>query len=225
MRPGPRLSVGPASGPTPWGYTLSALKICVCLPFKSLRTKTSVLSLSSNLKLLKWQMNIVGPLVLMGGQADVQACAEMDTRTPIGASKFFKTIKSSDRREKNFLFTTPIFMLVNVYLDQGYQHFLRSPLCSQGKWSIININWALCLKISARADGGPWSPSAHAWRVRSSPNQHERKFSGAHVCRVTFKYQPLRSHILSFGTLGQLFEIPPFSAQKLHSARGRGVPE
>ena len=137
--------------PTPWGYTLSALKICVCLPFKSLRTKTSVLSLSSNLKLLKWQMNTVGPLV-------------------------FKTIKSSDRREKNFLFTTPIFMLVNVYLDQGYQHFLRSPFCSQGKWSIININWALCLKISARADGGPWSPSAHAWRVRSSPHQHERKF-------------------------------------------------
>jgi hypothetical protein len=37
--------------------------------------------------------------------------------------------------------------------------------------------------------------------------------------------QPLRSHIISFGTLSQLFKIPPFSAQKLHSAGRRGVPE
>jgi hypothetical protein len=50
--------------------------------------------------------------------------------------------------------------------------------------------------------------------VRSSPHQLERKFSGAHVCRVTFKHlpQPLQSHILSFGTFGQFFKIPPFSA-------------
>ena len=33
--------------------------------------------------------------------------------------------------------------------------------------------------------------------------------------------QPLRSHIRSFGTLGQLLKIPPFS---VHSAGGRGVP-
>ena len=35
------------------------------------------------------------------------------------------------------------------------------------------------------------------WTVGSSPHQHERKFSGARVCRVTFKHlpQPLRSHI------------------------------
>ena len=63
--------------------------------------------------------------------------------------------------------------------------------------------------------------------VRSSPHRNERKFFGARVCRVTFKHlpQPIRSHILSFGTLGQLFKIPPFSAQKSHSAGGRGVPE
>ena len=38
------------------------------------------------------------------------------------------------------------------------------------------------------------------------------KFVGACVCRVTFKHllQPLRSHTRSFGTLGQLLEIPPF---------------
>ena len=67
---------------------------------------------------------------------------------------------------------------------------------------------------------GPRSPSAHAWRVRSSPHQHERKLSGARVCRVTFKHlpQPLRSHIRSFGTLGQLF-------LKCHSAGVGGVPE
>jgi hypothetical protein len=63
--------------------------------------------------------------------------------------------------------------------------------------------------------------------VHSSPHGHERKFSGARVCRVTFKHlpQPLRIHILSFGTLGQIFKIPPFSAQKSHSAGGRGVPQ
>ena len=51
--------------------------------------------------------------------------------------------------------------------------------------------------------------------VRSSPHQQERKFSGARVCRVTFKHlpQPLRSHTQSFGTLGQLLKIPPLSGQ------------
>ena len=36
--------------------------------------------------------------------------------------------------------------------------------------------------------------------------------SGTHVCRVTFKDlpKPLRSHISSFGTLGQLLKIHPF---------------
>jgi hypothetical protein len=34
--------------------------------------------------------------------------------------------------------------------------------------------------------------------VRSSPHQHERKFSGAHVCRVTFKHLP---HPTPFPTL------------------------
>jgi hypothetical protein len=62
--------------------------------------------------------------------------------------------------------------------------------------------------------------------VHSSPHRHKRKFSGACVCRVTFKHlpQPLRRHIWIFGTLGQLFKIPPFSAQKSHSAGGRGGP-
>ena len=46
--------------------------------------------------------------------------------------------------------------------------------------------------------------------VRSYPHQHERKFSGAHVCIVTFKHLPqlLKSHIRSFGTLGQLLRFP-----------------
>jgi hypothetical protein len=56
---------------------------------------------------------------------------------------------------------------------------------------------------------------------------HKRKFSGTRVCRVTFKHlpQPLQSHIRSFGTIGQLFKIPPFSAQKSHSKGGRGGPQ
>jgi hypothetical protein len=47
-----------------------------------------------------------------------------------------------------------------------------------------------------------------------------RKFAGVRVCRVTFKQlpQPLKSHILSFGNLGQLFKLPLFSAPKSHSA-------
>ena len=49
----------------------------------------------------------------------------------------------------------------------------------------------------------------------------------ARVCRVTFKQlpQPLRSHIQSFGTLGQLLKIPTLSAQICHSAGGRGGPQ
>ena len=41
-----------------------------------------------------------------------------------------------------------------------------------------------------------------------APHQHGQKFSGTSVCRVTFKHlpQPLRSHIRSFETLGQLLK-------------------
>jgi hypothetical protein len=57
--------------------------------------------------------------------------------------------------------------------------------------------------------------------------ENEKWKYGARVSRVTFKHLPqhLRSHILSFGTIGQLFKIPPFSAQNFYNALGRGVPE
>jgi hypothetical protein len=50
---------------------------------------------------------------------------------------------------------------------------------------------------------------------------------GARVCRVSYKHlpQPLRSHILNFGILGQLFKIPPFSPKKSYSAGVGGVPD
>ena len=54
------------------------------------------------------------------------------------------------------------------------------------KWNNFRSRrWGSSLTVCAR------------WTVRSYPHQHERKFSGAHVCRVTFKHlpQPLRSHI------------------------------
>jgi hypothetical protein len=81
----------------------------------------------------------------------------------------------------------------------------------------------ILVEFSACANEGPCSPS-HAWRGTLSPHRPERKFSGTHVCRVTFKHlsQPLWSHITSFGTLGQLFKIPSLSAQICHS---RGVPK
>jgi hypothetical protein len=64
-------------------------------------------------------------------------------------------------------------------------------------------------KISASADGGPRSRVCARETLRSAPHRRERKFSGAHVCRVTFKHlpQPLRSHIWSFGTLGQILKF------------------
>jgi hypothetical protein len=72
-------------------------------------------------------------------------------------------------------------------------------------------------KFCSRRWGSSLSDCARL-TVRSSPHRQERKFSGVCVCRVTFKHlpQPLRSHLLSFGTLGQLFKIPPFSSQKSH---------
>jgi hypothetical protein len=82
-------------------------------------------------------------------------------------------------------------------------------------WNFRSRRWGSSITVCARLT------------VRSSPHRHEQKFFTAHVCRITCKHlpQPLWSHILSFGPLGQIFKIPPFSAQKSHSAGGRGVPE
>ena len=58
--------------------------------------------------------------------------------------------------------------------------------------------------ISAHANGSPRSRVCAHKTFRSAPHWSERKYSGARVCRVTFKHlpQPIRSHIWSFGTLG-----------------------
>ena len=47
-------------------------------------------------------------------------------------------------------------------------------------------------------------------------HQHERKFFGAHICKVTFKHlpKPIRSHIRSFGTLGQLLKCSKKTLKK-----------
>ena len=104
-------------------------------------------------------------------------------------------------------------------IQQIEQHFFSSHMATCSFYAVLLYNfrsrrWGSSLTVCARLT------------VRSSPHRHERKFSGAHVCRVTFKHlpQPLRSHIRSFGTIGQLFKIPPFSAQKSHSAGGMGGP-
>ena len=67
--------------------------------------------------------------------------------------------------------------------------------------------------------------SANARPSCSPPIDTRRNFP-AHVYRVTFKNlpQPLRSHIRSFGTLGQLLNLPPLSPQICGSAGGRGGP-
>ena len=63
--------------------------------------------------------------------------------------------------------------------------------------------------------------------VRSSPHRHKQKFSGAHVCRVIIKHlpQPLLSHILNFGTIGQLFKITTFPSKNRRVRGVGGVPE
>ena len=62
---------------------------------------------------------------------------------------------------------------------------------------------------SAHADGGPRSWVCARETLRSAPHRRERKFFGARVCRVTFKHlpQPRRSHIQTFGTLGQILKF------------------
>ena len=45
-------------------------------------------------------------------------------------------------------------------------------------------------KISAHADGGPRSRVCAREALRSAPHRRERKFSGTHFCRVTFKASP-----------------------------------
>ena len=65
------------------------------------------------------------------------------------------------------------------------------------------------LKIFAHAIESPRSRVC-AWETLcSAPHQLERKFAGALICRVTFKHLPhfLRSHIRSFGTIGQLLKF------------------
>jgi hypothetical protein len=66
-------------------------------------------------------------------------------------------------------------------------------------------------------------------RSLAPPPRPERKFSGERVCRVTFKQlpQPLRSHILSYGTLVQLFKKTNFSTQILMSdgTKDPNIPE
>jgi hypothetical protein len=44
------------------------------------------------------------------------------------------------------------------------------------------------LEISAHADGGPRFRVCARETLRSALHRHERKFSGARVCRVTFKH-------------------------------------
>ena len=84
------------------------------------------------------------------------------------------------RIKTNLLFWS--WSLAWQYLVQCKVITLLNPLVlNYGVTSHIFVHISL---ISARADGGPRSPSAHAWRVRSSPHRHERKFSGACVCRV-----------------------------------------
>jgi hypothetical protein len=58
-------------------------------------------------------------------------------------------------------------------------------------------------------DGGPCSPSMHAWPSFFSPHCHEQNLFSACVCKVTFEDlpKPLRKHTQSFALLGQFLKI------------------
>jgi hypothetical protein len=105
------------------------------------------------------------------------------------------------------------YQLLRCFL---FTEFLKTVwiMLVMGHKNFRSCRWGSSLTVCARLT------------VHSSPHRNERTFSGARVCRITFKHlpQPLRSHIFSFGTIGKDFKIPPFSAQKTHSAGGRGGP-
>ena len=73
------------------------------------------------------------------------------------------------------------------FMDRWY----NTPANNVGCGEFRSRRWGSSLTVCAR------------WTVRFSPHQHERKFSGARVCRVTFKHlpQPLISHIFQFFNL------------------------
>ena len=57
-------------------------------------------------------------------------------------------------------------------------------------FSLSNQQGWISLLNSAHADGGPRSRVCARENLRSAPHRRERKFSGARVCRVTFKHLP-----------------------------------
>ena len=96
------------------------------------------------------------------------------------------------------------------HIQKYVTHVIFNTLCNK-KFPLVPMGvLARCLRTLDRSAGPPIDTSG-----------------SARVCRVTFKHlpQPLRSHFRSFGTLGQLFKIPPLSAQTCHSAVGRGGPK
>ena len=64
---------------------------------------------------------------------------------------------------------------------------------------------------NAATHGGPHSRVCARLTLCSAPQTTPGKISGTGVCKVTFKHlpKPKRSHSQSFGTVGQLFKIPP----------------
>ena len=135
------------------------------------------------------------------------------TVLPIGASGSPKTeinVVMENGHFKDIL--PPLDWSHDTWPAPGYNiHFAQ--LSMFDKWD-HQIRYKLIIKniiISAHDDGGPRSRVCACKTIRSAPQQCERKFSGAHVCRVTFKHlsQFLRSHIWSFGTLVQLLQFTP----------------
>ena len=58
--------------------------------------------------------------------------------------------------------------------------------------------------------------------MQSARNKILLAMMGVLAHRLRKVTKPLRSHIQSFGTLGQLFKLPLLSAQICHSAGGKG---
>ena len=68
--------------------------------------------------------------------------------------------------------------------------YLGQPLNEGLNRQLIELN-------SAHADGGPRSRICARYTLHSAPHRHERKFSGARVCRVTFKHLPQPLEVIS----------------------------
>ena len=105
----------------------------------------------------------------------------------------------------------PLSALVCLTAKDKWKSFpgILSVIIFRRNFNRSQCGWLSCLYKFPLTPMGSSLPGLRTRDPPLGPHRRERKFYGACVCRVTFKHlpQPLRSHIRSFGTLGQLLKF------------------